>query len=162
LPNVDFENLNPRFDDIPAQDFVYSVVQTAPDNMEEISRAESLGLNQVRDFMAQYSLSQAGPLTRVIIERTDERLTYHVGYPYSGQRPRTVVGVQIGQTPSGQAMHVLIEGDATHMSAAQAQMDAYLQAHRIANREGAPKWHTVIDPGAADGRSRIEMFVPIQ
>ncbi|MGQ0533402.1 MAG: SRPBCC family protein [Caulobacteraceae bacterium] len=173
LPNVNFENLNPQFDEIQPQPFIYSVVEVTPpapgsadaaNTRAEIERAESLGLDQVRRFMSEYQLTQAGPLTRVIIEQTQQRMTYRVGYPYSGARPLTVVGVQLGETPSGPAMHVLVEGDRNNMAAAQDQMDAYVQAHRIAKREGAPDWHTVIDPGAPDGSrpARIEMFMPLQ
>lgn len=164
LPNVDFETLNPQFDEAPPQPFVYSVVETARDNAAEIERAESLGLDQVRRFMTEYELTQAGPLTRVVTEQSDERMTYRVGYPYAGARPLTVVGVQVGETPSGRVMHVLVEGDRNNVGAAYAQMDAYLQAHRIARREGVFPWHRVHDAGAPDGSrpARIEIFMPLQ
>jgi hypothetical protein len=161
LPDVNFEALNPQFDDIEAQPYVYSVVETAASNPEEIERAEGLGLDQVRRFMGEYSLTAAGPLTRVITEQAGDRMTYRVGYPYSGPRPLTVVGVQVGETPAGQVMHVLVEGDRNQVGAAQAQMEAYLQAHRIAKREDAKPWYRAY---AADGASlpRIEIFVPLQ
>lgn len=162
LPNVNFETLNPQFDEIVAQPFVYSVVETAASNPEEIERAENLGLDQVRRFMSEYQLTPAGPLTRVVTEQTAERMTYRVGYPYSGARPLTVVGVQVGETPSGQAMHVLVAGDRNNFGAAYAQMDAYLQAHRIAKREEALPWHTVVDQGDATHPSQIEIFMPLQ
>jgi carbon monoxide dehydrogenase subunit G len=173
LPNVNFEALNPQFDEIVAQPFVYSVVEVTlpPPSAESaaitqaaIESAEALGMEQVRRFMSQYQLTQAGPLTRVITERTAERMTYRVGYPYSGARPITVVGVQLGETPSGHAMHVLVEGDRNSMGAAEAQMDAYLQAHRIPRREEALPWHTVHNSGASDGSTpaRIELFMPLQ
>jgi carbon monoxide dehydrogenase subunit G len=164
LPNVNFEALNPQFDEIVAQPFVYSVVETAPNSQAEIERAEGLGLDQVRRFMTEYSLTQAGPLTRVVTEQNSERMTYRVGYPYAGARPLTVVGVQVGETPSGPAMHVLVRGDRNNVSAAYAQMDAYLQAHRIAKREDALPWHTVHDAGAPDGSrpAQIEIFMPLQ
>lgn len=164
LPNVNFEALNPQFDEIAAQPFVYSVVETAPNSQAEIERAEGLGLDQVRRFMGEYSLTQAGPLTRVVTEQSNERMTYRVGYPYSGARPLTVVGVQVGETPSGPAMHVLVQGDRNNVSAAYAQMEAYLQAHRVAKREGALPWHTVHDAGAPDGSrpAQIEIFMPLQ
>src|SRR5690606_1592289 len=162
LPNVDFENLNPQFDEVAPQPFVYSVVEVASNNETEIERAELLGLNQVRQFMSEYQLTQAGPLTRVVTEQTQERMTYRVGYPYAGARPLTVVGVQVGETPSGQVMHVLVEGDRNNVGAAYAQLDAYLQAHRIAKREGVYPWHRMHDAGA-DGRpAQIEIFMPLQ
>jgi len=162
LPNVNFEDLNPQFDEIPSQPFVYSVVETAADNAEEIERAEGLGLDQVRRFMNEYRLTEAGPLTRVILERRDGRMTYRVGYPYEGARPLTVVGVQVGETPSGQAMHVLVEGDNSQVGAAQQQMEAYLQAHRIPKREDALPWYRALNYGVAGARPQIEIFMPLQ
>jgi hypothetical protein len=164
LPDVDFEDLNPQFDMIEPQAFVFSVVETASNDEVEVERAESLGLDQVRRFMAEYQLIQAGPLTRVVTSREGERMSYRVGYPYSGARPLTVVGVQVGETPSSQAMHVLVEGDRSNVRAAYAQMDAYLQAHRVARRDDVLPWHVVHDAGSPDGArlARIEIFMPIQ
>ncbi len=52
LPNVNFETLNPQFDEIAPQLFVYSTVETSLENLAEMERAESIGVNQVRDFMS--------------------------------------------------------------------------------------------------------------
>lgn len=159
LPNVDFENLNPQFDLIEPQGFVYSVVETSATDAAEVARAEGLALNQVRSFMSEYQLVRAGPLTRVLLSQDEERMTYRVGYPYSGPRPLTVVGVQVGETPHGHAMHVMAEGDRRAIQTAYAQMDAYLQAHRIPRREGALPWHIVHEAGAT---ARVEIFMPLQ
>jgi carbon monoxide dehydrogenase subunit G len=166
LPNVNFEGLSPQFDVVAPQPFVYSVVETSATDLAEVSRAEALGLNQVRDFMTQYNLTQAGPLVRVVTdyEQQTNRMSFRVGYPYSGPTPLTVVGVQIGQTPSGEAMHVLVEGNREQVRAAYSQMNAYLQAHRVPLREGGLPWEVVHDAGAADDSTptRIEIFMPLQ
>lgn len=166
LPNVNFEGLNPQFDNIEPTGFVYSVVETSATDLAEVSRAEALGLNQVRDFMTQYNLTQAGPLVRVVTEydQANNRMSFRVGYPFSGPTPLTVVGVQIGQTPSGEAMHVLVEGSRRQIQTAYAQMYAYMQAHRIPMREGGLPWEIVHEAGAADGStpSRLEIFMPLQ
>jgi carbon monoxide dehydrogenase subunit G len=166
LPNVNFEGLNPQFDNIEPLGFVYSVVETSATDLAEVSRAEALGLNQVRDFMTQYNLTQAGPLVRVVTEydQANNRMSFRVGYPFSGPTPLTVVGVQIGQTPSGEAMHVLVEGSRRQIQTAYAQMYAYMQAHRIPMREGGLPWEVVHEAGAADGSTptRLEIFMPLQ
>jgi hypothetical protein len=166
LPNVNFEGLNPQFDNIEPQSFVYSVVETSANDLAEVNRAEALGLNQVRDFMAQYNLTQAGPLVRVVtdFDQATNRMSFRVGYPFSGPTPLTVVGVQIGQTPSGEAMHVLVEGSRAQVRTAYAQMNAYMQAHRIASRENGLPWEIVHEAGAIDGSAptRLEIFMPLQ
>jgi len=166
LPDVDFENLNPQFNSVEPQMFVYSVVETSANDQGEVDRAEAMGLNQVRQFMSEYQLVAAGPLVRVVTDynSSDNRMSFRVGYPYQGATPLTVVGVQLGQTPSGDAMHVLVEGTRAQVRAAYLQMNAYLQAHRIPLREGGLPWEVVHQQGSADGAvpSRIEIFMPLQ
>lgn len=166
LPNVNFEGLNPQFDAVEPQTFVYSTVETSANNLEEMKGAEALGLQQVRDFMTRYNLTQAGPLVRVVTtyDQTTNRMSFRVGYPFSGPTPLSVVGVQIGETPSGEAMHVLVEGSPRQVQTAYAQMNAYMQAHRISMRENGLPWEIVHDAGPADGSGnmRLEIFMPLQ
>lgn len=166
LPNVNFEGLSPQFDTIEPQNFVYSVVETSAVDLAEVNRAEAMGLEQVRRFMSEYQLVEAGPLVRVVTEydQATNRMSFRVGYPFSGPTPLTVVGVQIGQTPSGEAMHVLVEGSRRQIQTAYAQMYAYMQAHRIPMRENGLPWEVVHNQGAIDGSTptRLEIFMPLQ
>jgi carbon monoxide dehydrogenase subunit G/effector-binding domain-containing protein len=166
LPNVNFEGLNPQFDAVAPQQFVYSTVETAANNLAEMKTAESIGISQVRDFMSRYNLTQAGPLVRVVTtyDQASNRMSFRVGYPFDGPTPTSVVGVQIGQTPSGEAMHVLVEGSSRQVQTAYAQMNAYMQAHRISMRENGLPWEVVHDPGPPDGTgtTRLEIFMPLQ
>ncbi len=61
-------------------------------------------------------------------------------------------------------MHVLVEGDRNNIQAAYAQMNAYMQAHRIAGREGGLPWEVLHQQGTGDGAvpTRIEIFMPLQ
>lgn len=166
LPDVNFEGLNPQIETVEPQTFVYSIVETATTDLAEVKRAEAMGLNQVRDFMAQSNLVQAGPMLRVVTQYdpSTNRMSFRVGYPFTGPTPTSVVGVQIGETPSGEAMHVLVEGTPRQVQIAYAQMNAYMQAHRIAMRENGLPWEVVHDPGPADGTgtTRLEIFMPLQ
>ncbi|HVK81780.1 MAG TPA: SRPBCC family protein [Verrucomicrobiae bacterium] len=165
LPNVDFEGLNPMFETVEPQAFVYSVVETSATDLAEIDRAEAIGLDQVRRFMTEYNLTQAGPLVRVVtdFDANTNRMSFRVGYPFSGPTPLTVVGVQLGQTPSGEAMHVLVEGSRTQVRTAYLQMNAYLQAHRVPMRENGLPWEVVHQQAGAEGQPmRIEIFMPLQ
>ena len=165
LPNVDFENLNPQFDTYEPQRFVYSTVDTSTNDQAEVDGAEALALQQVRDFMSRYNLTPSAPLMRVVTnyDVTHARMSFRVGYPFSGPAPSTVVGVQIGQTPSGPAMHVVVRGSREQVRATYGEMYAYLQAHRIAVREDGKPWEVVHDQGSADGATptQIEIFVPL-
>lgn len=166
LPNVDFEGLNPQFDTVPAQTFIYSLIETSMSTTAAVRSAEEKGLNQVRDAMAEAGLVQAGPIVRVLVQ-TDpaaQRMSFRVGYPFTGRMPDSLVGVQVGETPSGPTMHVMVQGRPRRVQMAYAQMTTYLQAHRIASREGGLPWEVVYDPGPIDGSSdaRLEIFMPLQ
>jgi hypothetical protein len=166
LPNVNFEGLNPQFDVVEPQMFVYSTVETSATDQAEMKNAEALGLSQVREFMANYNLTQAGPLVRVVTtyDQASNRMSFRVGYPFTGPTPLSVVGVQIGETPSGDAMHVLVEGTPLQVQSAYAQMNAYMQAHRISMRENGLPWEVVHETGGADGTgvTRLEIFMPLE
>jgi hypothetical protein len=166
LPNVNFEGLNPQFNTIEPRNFVYSVVETSASDLTEINRAESLAVEQVRNFMGQYGLTAAGPLVRVVtdFDANANRMSFRVGYPFTGPTPLTVVGVQLGQTPSGEAMHVLVEGSRRQVQVAYAQMNTYMQAHRIPMREDGLPWEVVHQAGSEDGSTptRLEIFMPLQ
>lgn len=165
LPNVDFEHLNPEFDVYEAQTFVYSSVDTAANDPAQVDTAEAVGLQQVRLFMSQYNLTPSAPLMRVVTayDATRGRMSFRIGYPFSGPAPSSVVGVQIGQTPSGEAMHVVVRGSREQVRNTYVQMYTYMQAHRIAMREGGNPWEVVQSPGSADGSTpaQIEIFVPL-
>lgn len=160
LPNVDFERLNPQFDFVEPQKFVYSVVETSTD-LAELERAGAIAVDQVRLFMNQYGLTEAGPLIRVLTAADSNRMTFRVGYSFSGVTPLTVVGVQLGQTPSGDAMHVLVEGTRPQVTAAYQQMYSYLCAHRIVPRSEPQNWEVINAAADATGSSRLEIFIPI-
>lgn len=165
LPNVNFETLNPEFVSVEAQPYVFSAITTSNDNAEEVNRALNDGLNQVTQFMTQYQMTRAGPQIRVTTswDAATHRMSFQVGYPYSGPTPLTMVGVQFGQTPSGLALRVAYSGPRDRMGAEYNRIYAYLQAHRIAPREGKMPWEVVRDPGAPDGSTpaQVDIYIPL-
>jgi effector-binding domain-containing protein len=166
LPNVDFENLNPEFISVDPQSYVYSPVTTSNQNQAQVDEALSMGVSQVNDFMSRFELVRAGPQVRVTTQwdQSQGQMSFRVGYPFSGPTPLTVVGVQIGQTPSGRVMRVVHDGPRTQMRLTYAKIYAYLQAHRISVREGDEglPWEVVTAEGGADQPARVEIFMPLQ
>ncbi len=166
LPDVDFENLQTEFLNVEPQSYVYSPVTTSNQDQTQVDAALNLGLSQVEGFMTQYQLVKSGPQVRVTTgwDQAESQMSFRVGYPFAGPTPLTVVGVQIGQTPSGRALRVLHEGPRANMQTTYAKIYAYLQAHRIALREDGLPWEVVLSEGgeAAPAATRIEIFVPLQ
>jgi effector-binding domain-containing protein/carbon monoxide dehydrogenase subunit G len=165
LPNVDFEGLQPDFQTVAPQSYVYSQVTTSNEDGAQVEQALTIGLSQVNDFMGRFNMVQAGPQMRVTTEwdPNDNRMSFRVGYPYSGPTPLTVVGVQIGQTPSGRALRVMHIGPRSATRMTYAKIYAYLQAHRIPLRQDGLPWEIIHATGDADGsNSRVEIFVPLQ
>ncbi len=165
LPNVDFENLNPEIVPVEPKSYVYSPVTTSNSDQAQVDQALSLGLNQVNQFMSQYNLTRAGDQVRVTTawDQAQGQMSFRVGYPFSGPIPLTVVGVQIGQTPSGRALRVVHAGPRSTMRITYAKIYAYLQAHRIPVREDGLPWEVVVNDGAGDeSQARTEIYVPLQ
>src|SRR5262249_44796728 len=112
-------------------------------------------------------LVRAGPQVRVTTgwDQTQNQMSFRVGYPFSGPMPLTVVGVQIGETPSGSAMKVVHQGPRACVQDTYAQIYAFLQAHRLAPREDGMPWEVVQEEGVdAEGQptAKIEIYVPLQ
>lgn len=163
LPDVDFEGLDPVIDEVEPLSYVYSPISTSNRDPLEVEAALNAGVSQVEGFMGQHEMVRSGPQMRVTTEwDADEgRMSFRVGYPFSGPTPLTVVGVQIGQTPSGRALRVLHEGPRSQMNATYARAYAYLQAHRIALREGGLPWEVVMSEGGENQPAQIEIFIPL-
>ncbi len=166
LPDVDFETLRPEFETIAPQAYVYAPVTTSNQDSAQVDAALGAGTDQVGAFMNEHQLLRAGPQMRVTTawDAEQQRMSFRVGYPFSGPTPLTVVGVQIGETPSGRAMRVMHQGPRAEMRDTYAEIYAYLQAHRIALREDGLPWEVVHAEGSADGArpSQVEIFVPLQ
>jgi effector-binding domain-containing protein len=166
LPDVDFEGLSPDFVNVRPQSYVYSPITTANNDQAQVDAALTLGVSQVNQFMEQFQLVRAGDMVRVTTDwnRSTQQMSFRVGYPFQGPAPLTVVGVQIGETPSGQAMRVVHTGPRAALRDTYAKAYAFLQAHRIAVREGGLPWEVLIDEaGAGDAtRMRLEIYIPLQ
>lgn len=166
LPNVDFETLNPTVEPVEPQTYVYAPVTAPTNNAEQAEQALMTARNQVENFMGQNAMVRAGDLIRVTTEwnAEAERTSFRIGYPFSGPTPLTVVGVQIGQTPSGETIHVTHHGPRSAMPNTYARMYAYLQAHRMEVREGGLPWEVVRAEGSADGAvpADVEIYMPLK
>jgi effector-binding domain-containing protein/carbon monoxide dehydrogenase subunit G len=163
LPDVDFEGLQPEFVVVEPQNYIFSPITTSNQNQADVDRALHLGLTQVDDFMNQFQLTKAGPQVRVTTnwDQSQGQMSFRVGYPFSGPTPLTVVGVQIGQTPSGRALRVLHEGPRETMRDTYAKIYAFLQAHRINVRQDGLPWEVVLNEDTPNN-TQIEIFVPLE
>lgn len=165
LPDVDFEGLQVEIVRVSPRPFVYSAAQTSLDNPAEVDRALAMGIDAVQRFMADSALVRAGPLVRQTTawNAAAGRMSFNVGYPFTGPAPLTVVAVQIGQTPGGEALKVVHVGPRATVQDTYMKAYAYLQAHRIPQPENGMPWEVVLDDGAVDPSStRIEIYIPLQ
>jgi uncharacterized protein YndB with AHSA1/START domain len=165
LPDVDFEDLKPEYINAAPQSYIFSQVTTSNQDAAQIDQAIAIAMSQLAVSMERASLTPAGPQLRVTTEWSvnDNRISFRIGYPFDGASPLTLVGVQIGQTPSGPAVRAMHEGPRGQTQITYAKIYAFLQAHRVAVREDGLPWEVIHKSGGADGEgSRIEIFVPLQ
>lgn len=160
LPEVDFEGLEVGFEAIEAQPFVFSAVRTSAADQAVMEDAIRQGAQQVDAFFAgNAAITKAGSQIRVTTEwlPAESIIGFRVGYPFEGPAPLSVVGVQIGETPSGRFARVVHDGAWADMGATWAKVDAYLRAH--GRRADVLPWGRVLTAGA--DRAQIELFVPV-
>jgi effector-binding domain-containing protein/carbon monoxide dehydrogenase subunit G len=166
LPDIDFESLQSTIEPIEPQTYVYAQVTAPTNNAVQAEQASLAAQAQVESFMSGNAMARAGDLIRVATEWDSEqqRTSFRIGYPFSGPTPLTVVGVQIGQTPSGEAIHVAHRGPRSAIPNTYAKIYAYLQAHRMEVREDGLPWEVVRAEGSADGAAPadIEIYVPLK
>ncbi len=154
LSDVDFEGLQPDFVTLPGQPFLYveaTIVKDQP-TAEDMQEADAGSVAQLRAFLrdAQPALSTSGPLHRLIAvwEPQNARYVFRLGYPFAGPAPLTLVGVQVGRTPSGRHMRVLHVGMRADLRATYARAYAYMEAHHIAARGDGLPWEVVLQSDA--------------
>ncbi|MES1201090.1 MAG: hypothetical protein ABUS57_06535 [Pseudomonadota bacterium] len=165
LPDVDFEDLHPEFETAEPQTYVFAPVTTSNTDPAQMDGALSQGVAQVDAFMAGNALTKSGAQVRVTTawDEAQHQVSFRVGYPFAGPTPLTVVGVQIGQTPSGSVMRVTHHGPRAQIKQTYEKIQAYLAAHRIRMRADGLPWEVwTNDGGDADpNATQIEIYVPL-
>jgi hypothetical protein len=95
--------------------------------------------------------------------------TFSIGYTFTGSPPSQLVGVRVGQTPGGNAVRAMYVGPRSQIPMMYERIRAFMQAHRIAPRDGADAWEIVHSteppaPNAANPNDPVEhteIFYPI-
>jgi uncharacterized protein YndB with AHSA1/START domain len=175
LPDVDFEGLQPEFDTLPPQPFLYIPVTVSLAQIEgdEAQRARTIaqrvaaamrqGKTRAEDALMTNQLVRDGPLLRVLTQSDEERIAFRVGYAFNGPTPLTLTGEEVGDTPSGRVMYVVHDGPGDTLRDTYARAFAYLRAHHIELRGAGLPWEVVRrDAEAPDGRVQVVIYYPIQ
>jgi carbon monoxide dehydrogenase subunit G len=177
LPNVDFEGVD--IVEVPVEpiDVIFvdlTIASDAAPTFADRASAESDGIGALNNFVS----SQGGSVTRNGNEivrvfpannGVNGRYSFAIGYPYVGPAPQRLVGVRVGQTPTGAALRVEYVGRRSQIAMMYQRMSAYMQAHRISARPGTEAWEVVHSstpppadaPHPEDPIERTEIFFPI-
>jgi len=176
LPNVNFEGLEIVQAPVEAENvlFVDVSIATPSPTWQDRASAEADGVNALNNFIASTGgqVTRGDTLVRIFSPPSGSSgvLNFSVGYPYTGPAPLRLVGVRVGETPGGPALSVEFEGRRSQIPVIYQRIDAYMQAHRIAARDGAPRWEVVqeVQPAAPDGQNaddpveRTVIYFPVQ
>jgi hypothetical protein len=172
LPTEDFEGLQVEITSEPPRPYIYQNIQiataTAQAQAAEVAAATRAADAAVVAIAAAQGITLASRDRIVVVSQNDgEFYRFRVGYAYTGPRPLgALTGVETGETPSGRMARVVYEGMRGGLARVYPQIDAYLQAHRIALRDGGLPWEVyVADDLTADVEPttvRVEIYLPIE
>jgi len=176
LPAVDFEGLEIIAAPVAPMDVIFVDLTlasgTAP-TFADRAAAEAEGINALNNFFASTAdaVTRTNEIVRVFPANNgaNGRYSFSIGYPFSGPAPQRLIGVRVGQTPSGAALRVEYEGRRSQIPIMYQRIHAYMQAHRISARPGAEAWevvHSTTPPPPDstypdDAIERTEIFFPI-
>lgn len=177
LPNIDFEGLAPEFRSLPPQPFLFVQANVSlvlgPTEAEtpakavrvrgaRVAEAIRMGRISADAALERYELIRTGPLMLIATESIEnERISFRIGYPFSGPAPLVSTGVEVGETPSGRMMRVVHNGPRVLMPETYRRAYAYLRAHQIETR-GLPWEVHLADSADPEGAVEVQIYIPIQ
>jgi hypothetical protein len=175
LPNVNFEGYDISIVPVESQQVLFVDVSISkPDGptFADREQAEQDGIQTLNLFAANNAVTRGEGLVRVFPQNNGVNgiYSFSVGYPFTGAAPPRLVGVRVGETPSGGALQANFVGRRSQIPLMYQRMEAYRQAHRIALREGTEAWEVVhsveaSDPASANANDPIEhtsIYYPIE
>jgi hypothetical protein len=176
LPNVDYEGYDIGEVSVDPQNVLFvdvTIAQTADATFADRQSAEAAGIAVLNNYVASQSgqVHTSTDLVRVFPPPTENNghYTFSIGYTFTGSPPSLLVGVRVGQTPGGNAVRAMYVGPRSQIPMMYERIRAFMQAHRIAPRDGADAWEIVHSteppaPNAANPNDPVEhteIFYPI-
>jgi hypothetical protein len=176
LPNVDYEGYEIGEVSVDPQNVLFvdvTIAQTADATFADRQSAEAAGIAVLNNYVASQSgqVHTSTDLVRVFPPPTanNGHYTFSIGYTFTGSPPSQLVGVRVGQTPGGNAVRAMYVGPRSQIPMMYERIRAFMQAHRIAPRDGADAWEIVHSteppaPNAANPNDPVEhteIFYPI-
>ncbi|MBS0385089.1 MAG: SRPBCC family protein [Proteobacteria bacterium] len=172
LPNADFEGFDIQVLPVEPQDVLFvdvTIAKSSP-TFEDRIAAEADGIGALNNYLASQSgqVRTSSDLVRVFPPpQNTDRYTFSVGYPLAGAPPVRLIGVRVGRTPGGAAVRALFVGRQSQIPAMYQVVRAYMQAHRISQREGEDAWEVVKrvepspDASQAEPVEHVEIYYPV-
>jgi len=175
LPNVNFEGYDISIVPVDSQQVLFVDVSISkPDGptFADREQAEQDGIQTLNLFITNNQVTRGDGLVRVFPQNNGVNgiYSFSVGYPFTGAAPARLVGVRVGETPSGAALQANFVGRRSQIPLMYQRIDAYRQAHRIALREGTEAWEIVhavepadpSSPNAGDPIEHTSIYYPIE
>lgn len=159
LFNVAFVRVEPR-------PFLYTTIEREDTNVAATGAEATQLFNLARQLAdmwlrdrTQSTLRQEGPFIVVMPIAQGEHLVYQAGFPYSGE-PDFLIGVQIGETPSGSAITADFRGPQSELT----QAIRELQAYATQSDRGVTNvvWWEYATPPQDDGYVQVKVFAGVE
>jgi effector-binding domain-containing protein len=162
LPGADFADAQAEIVEIPPVPVVTAARQVRG-GAAELEAAFATALAEVRRFMADNGLPEAGPPV-VVTQRWEPPLwVFEAAVPYAGE-PLEIEGgeIRFDALPGGRVLRGVHHGPAEGVAPLGAKLDAYLRAHRLVR--AGPSWEVRVTErgGVAPEEQITELYIPVE
>jgi effector-binding domain-containing protein len=150
-----FTGLSYEIVQLSPKPFLYIEGQV-PQDPAAIEEAVAQSLLIVNPIMARNGLKAAGAPIAVETAWKDGQYAFQAGLPYEGTKPRILIGVKAGETPSGQAIKVVYQGSEDQILPTYDKMEALIAAGRLTQGESFEVYND--DPTQKGGSVNREIY----
>jgi effector-binding domain-containing protein len=162
LPGADFADADAEIVEVAPVPVVAAGRQVRG-GAAELEAAFAMALAEVRRFMADNGLPEAGP-PAVVTQRWEPPLwVFEAAVPYSGAPLEIEAGdIRFDELPGGRALRGVHHGPSAGVAPLGAKLEAYLRAHRL-TRAG-PSWELRVTEreGVAPEDQITELYIPVE
>ncbi len=166
FPNVDYKNVNFSIVDVPAKPVLF-ISTKAKRTLDDVAEATDKAMTEIQTLIRKYRLNQVGPRQTITTNWGDENYEFDIAVPVDHADIPISGNVKAGNSYSGKALMVSLEGSPAQLPPARLMLKAYAYTHGYLfdeSSEGSGRFFDELtsEPKAADDAQKFNVYLPIQ
>jgi len=153
FPNADYGDLEIARLEVSAEPMLY-IPTSSGQSEEAIAAALGAAYGEISRFMASQGIEHVGMPMSISHSRTGTGYQFDAAIPIGTSEVNPTGNIELGWTPSGEAIRAVHEGSYSSLDATYEKVAAYLAIHRLAHT-GLSWEHYISDPGETTEKELI-------